>query len=729
MESGQLRANRNIASPAQSGEHSSWRAFWKILTSFNRSKMAPYMAFRNAAGMLLSLATGTATHVAFGGSAAALGALFVSYSDGRDPYRHRAFRMIAASVTIACAAFIGGMSDQYRFGVGVVAAAAAFVAGMSVAFGETAMNVGTVSLVMLTIFSAQHLTPESLLKAALLALLGGLIQTALSVAFWPVRRYDPERRTLASLFLGLGRAAEEPIQPGTAPPASLQMSQAQGALRSLRLDSGDESLRYQSLLNQAERARLSVIRLLQMQAALGGKGQPGREGETLSRLLSAAGRALKAIGTSLLSGMGSILSHDQIAKVDQLIEEMRLLPAGNASALEGVAMKDTLFQMDALAGQLRAAADLAAGSASLQGVSFGLPSAPQSWRFSPNSIVATLRANLNLQSAVFRHAVRLMICLTIAGMIAHATNWSRSYWIPMTVVILLRPDFAATFSRGLLRIAGTIAGLIVATAQIHFLPPTLAVRATLIGICVFLLRWLGLANYGFFVVCVTAAIVLLISLTGVPPKTLIQARAIDTLIGGALALSAYALWPTREPVDAVLADLLAAYREYFRAVAQRYLGSAMDEALLSRARLAARLARSNLEASIERLAVEPSTDTNQIELVRSVIASSHRFVNATMVLEAGETKNSAVPASPEAQQFVADVQTTLLGLESMLHGRETGPAEMPDLRSDFRLLLKANDPYFHSHSLETVEGDTIVNSLNTVGEQILRWREQRHAHS
>src|SRR5271165_7388723 len=63
MESGQLRANRNIASPAQSGEHSSWRAFWKILTSFNRSKMAPYMAFRNAAGMLLSLATGTATHV------------------------------------------------------------------------------------------------------------------------------------------------------------------------------------------------------------------------------------------------------------------------------------------------------------------------------------------------------------------------------------------------------------------------------------------------------------------------------------------------------------------------------------------------------------------------------------------------------------------------------------------------------------------------------------------
>jgi len=124
---------------------------------------------------------------------------------------------------------------------------------------------------------------------------------------------------------------------------------------------------------------------------------------------------------------------------------------------------------------------------------------------------------------------------------------------------------------------------------------------------------------------VTAAIVLMLSLTGVAPKLLIQARAIDTLIGGALALSAYALWPTREPVEAALANLLAAYREYFRAVAQRYLGTTTDETLVSRERLASRMARSNLEASAERLAAEPLTDTNKIELVRSMIAKFASF--------------------------------------------------------------------------------------------------------
>ena len=47
----------------------------------------------------------------------------------------------------------------------------------------------------------------------------------------------------------------------------------QTALRSLRQDTSEESLRYKSLLKQAELARLSVIRLLQTQATLERKGQ------------------------------------------------------------------------------------------------------------------------------------------------------------------------------------------------------------------------------------------------------------------------------------------------------------------------------------------------------------------------------------------------------------------------------------------------------------------------
>lgn len=57
--------------------------------------------------------------------------------------------------------------------------------------------------------------------------------------------------------------------------------------------------------------------------------------------------------------------------------------------------------------------------------------------------------------------------------------------------------------------------------------------------------------------------------------------------------------------------------------------------------------------------------------------------------------------------------------------QQTSSTEMPDLRNDFRVMLKADDQYFHPHALETVEGDTIVNSINTLREQILRWQEQQ----
>jgi len=257
------------------------------------------------------------------------------------------------------------------------------------------------------------------------------------------------------------------------------------------------------------------------------------------------------------------------------------------------------------------------------------------------------------------------------------------------------------------------------------LPQTFAVQATLIGACAFLLRWLGPANYGFFATGVTSTIILLLALTGSEHRFLIHARYIDTLIGGIVALSAYALWPTREPVEHALAEMLAAYREYFSAVARCYFNRQTDPDLADRKRLGTRMARSNLEASIDRLAAEPGTESRHIEPVRSMLASSHRLAHAIMALEAVETDCTATPATPALLRFVADVQTTLTELEHMLRGHKVALPEMPDLRNDFRVLLAAGDQRFYPHTVASIEGDTIVNTVNTLRDLILRWQEQR----
>src|SRR5262249_8074719 len=136
-----------------------------------------------------------------------------------------------------------------------------------------------------------------------------------------------------------------------------------------------------------------------------------------------------------------------------------------------------------------------------------------------------------------------------------------------------KPEFATTFSRGILRIAGTIVGLLLATALFHFLPIHTATEIVLIGIFMFLMRWLGPANYGVFAVMISAIVVLMLTINGISPRDVIFARGINTVAGGVLALLAYLAWPTweRTRIADNAAVLLRTYREYFSAVANSYM--------------------------------------------------------------------------------------------------------------------------------------------------------------
>ena len=60
------------------------------------------------------------------------------------------------------------------------------------------------------------------------------------------------------------------------------------------------------------------------------------------------------------------------------------------------------------------------------------------------------------------------------------------------------------------------------------------------------MRWFGPANYGLSAVAISGVVVLLVALTGVDPQPAIEARAINTSIGGGLAMVAYLAWPTWE---------------------------------------------------------------------------------------------------------------------------------------------------------------------------------------
>ncbi len=668
-------------------------------------------------GMVLPLAAGVVLGSPAGGLIASIGALNVSYSDGADPYGYRARRMCAAAVLCALAVFAGGFLGRHEALVVILSAICAFPAGLAVAVGTTAADIGSIALVTLIVFSAHGMTAVDALRSAGAALAGGLLQTAFALAFWPLRRYRPERRALGALFRELARVAAEPPQVLEAPPASEQSTQAQLALAGL---SGDRSLaaeRCLAILSQAERIRLALMMLVRLRVRIGREDDSASAAGIMEECLALASRILSAIAGSL-SGEQALHPHAELEKLHPLAESLR------SAAGPGELLRDARLQIEALAGQLRSAEELTDHIDPAGTLEFARREAAQPPMLRLTGSLAVLRANLSLDSAAFRHALRLSVCVAIGEMVSAAAGWTRAYWCPMTIAIVLRPDFTSTFSRGILRVAGTLVGLACATALFHILSPSIGVQVALIGVLAFLLRCFGPANYGVFVIALTALVVLLIALTGVAPGELIAARGLNTLAGGCIALAAYAVWPTweRTRLPDELARLFDAYRAYFEAVCDGYThpqDSFADR--LDRTRLDARLARSNLEASMARFRGEPGADLGRITALDAILANSHRFIHAVMSLEAGLERSRPAPVREAFHPFAAHAIATLNLLSATLRGAPLPPGALPDLREDHNALVRSGDPQTARYALVNLESDRITNSLNTLVLEVKQW--------
>ena len=553
-------------------------SFWHRVLQFQKEKIAPWIALRNTLGFALPLAAGIALGSIPAALIASIGALNVSYSDSHDPYLQRARRMLAASALVGLAVFAGAVCGNHQVLAVPVAGAWAFAAGMLVALSTTAADLGIMSLVTLVVFAAKPLRPESAALSSGLAVGGGLLQTALALAFWPIRRYVPERRALAGLYAELARAAVAQPDVREAPPASAQSTEAQTALASLAGDYSIEGERYRMLLSQAERARLGLFALGRLRVRIAREAPASAAAGLLERYLEVAARVLQSIGDALVAPQPSQSARAQLDELQALAEQLRAAEAP---------LPDARLQMDAITGQLRSALELTASTTVAGLAAFVRQEVRRPWRLRLAGTLATLRANLSLRSAACRHALRLATCVALGDAVGRSFALHRSYWLPMTVAIVLKPDFASTFSRGVLRLVGTFAGFICATALFHLLPAAPAAQTAAIASLMFVLRCWGPANYGIFVTAVTGMIVLLIAMAGVSPKEAIAARGFNTAIGGAIALAAYWLWPTweRTRVQDAMAQMLDAYREYFRAIRESYIQpeASFDDARTARA--------------------------------------------------------------------------------------------------------------------------------------------------
>ncbi|CBA16249.1 FUSC family protein [Xanthomonas albilineans] len=664
------------------------------------------VALRNTVAVVAPLALGVASGHAEIGLAVATGALNTMFSDLPGPYRARMQRMLMAALAAGVAALLGMLIGTQTLTLALAALVLGLGGGLLVALGPVAARAGLTSMILLVVSADVHLPPMQSLGVAALIFAGGVLQMLMALAAWPLQRYRPERFALADLMRQIAGIARQRPNASAVAPATEAVLEAMVMLHGQHRSRGLAVQSLRIIAELCERTRQELLTLCDLHGRLE-TNSPARL--PIERVLERSAVVLDQLAYAMDNAADPKAAADSMTGFDDLVDTLAQVQAQTEDTRERRLLRIAVARAQGLGGQLRALVRNGHWASSRGEIQAELAEARLPAALRQRAPLQTLRANLRMSSVAFRHALRCGVCLALAMLFARWQAIPHGYWIPMTTAIVLKPDFGGTLRFGALRVAGTLAGLLLATVLTHAVMDGTAVRLLLLTIFCLGFRLLTQVNYGLGVASLTGMLVLLLSFEGMAPGEAIGERIQATLLGSTLALVAYALWPTweRQHLRATLAQLLLTYRDHLVAVLEGRLQA------LSETRAAARTARTNVQASIERLRGEPLRKRNlrELTLAESVLANSNRLIRASLMLEAVLREAPVPPALPELQHFHEQAHIALTQLANSL--RDGTPPAQATLRADERRLAEA----LAAHAQEGAEG-SVLSALADASDRI-----------
>ena len=614
---------------------------WLNFGPFRWADLRVAGALRAGAGMVTPLAVGLVTgHLEYG-AFAALGAMPAGLVTFQGFSRTRVTAVVLAAFGMAAATFVGSTAADGN-GWWLVPAVAVFsyLAGLLVTLGQRLAVAGLQLPIALLIASGIPLRPGDAALRAILVLAGGLWQAALVVASWAFLPGGRERSSLAAVYRALGAYAAEhgsqPADAGIAPPSA---TFGTGVLEDPNpLLRAPDRARLTLLLEEAGRIRVSL-------AAVASFG-PQRS------VLEPAARVLDGLADALGTWRGH---RHRAAALEQTLAAIEL-------------PQDTAWRWAAAAllGQLRAAVRLLASL----GDSDGEPAVSRAdagqrrtaRRADLTAALLALRANAGISTEAGRHALRLAVVAAIGEIIAQASGLPHGYWIALTIVIVLRPDYASTIYRGVQRAGGTVIGVGLGAATVLLLHAGTAALVAAAGVTMTIAYAVFAVSYLLYAVFLTDFVVILLALLGQAAEQTAAARLIGTGIGAALAVIGYLAWPSweGESAQAKIARLYETQARYASLVLRAYTRPGRpDPAAVRSAQITARRARSDAEASADRLADEPPRPPMTARLAYALTDTARRIAHASLTLDAAvSAPAAAADGQLPADRATADGQAT-----------------------------------------------------------------------
>lgn len=725
-----------------------------LLQQFQLQPGKPAIAsgFRSLFILGVPIGIGIITNHTAESAIATMAAWFVGMVNVDGAYRQRAIAMIAATIGVTVMFLIASLVSSHLWLAIPTTFLVIFITGLASLYGNVAASVSLITSIMFVISLARFASFSSLstlIQHCALCLAGGTWTTILSLGLWVVRPDVPAMQIVAKCYLSLSNfvdlASHRALNPKDHQEWEQQFLQAQDTVIQNLISArsvwttiwtrqrganfrGNQLLVLIEDINQIVN---SVVALSELLAIASEHQLFSRLQQEIQQVIEQSAIALQMLSQAIAKGKNSpdlgdldrsleALEHQRQVLRSQILNQTINAQTDEYSDL--LNLGKITASLTKLVEQIHTDAeivtDLSQGKQrnSIAQRDISPPAQPER-----STIIDTLRNNFTFDSVLFRHALRLALITTLAELLASLFQLPTGYWITLTALVALKPNFGGTSQTTVQRVVGTILGGIIGIALVLLVKNSLAIT-----VCFLLLVFVAMSvrslSYSLFIILLTPAIILLLNIISAGGWKVGVLRIFDSLAGGVLALlGSYLLFPRweRQQLPAQLEKTIRANLAYFQQVIANYLHPEYNAFAdsINMLRHQAALENANANAAAQRLFSEPRHIQGEIEPVMTLIIYIRGFFSSVTTLAEHLREFSGEYQFPEVKRLADTIVQVLENLADVL-GQGQPPQPLPALDSYLEAI------HYQIEQLHTARLSEIATNYNTLTPTLQAVREQ-----
>jgi uncharacterized membrane protein YccC len=665
--------------------------FLKFLVQSEPGKPAIANGLRAALSLGIPMLIGQFIDQRESGLFVGLIAYFVNLANVAGSYQIKAKAMAIATFGITISVFVATLVASIPILAVILTFLWGLASGFASLYGNTGANVG---LVVGMSFVSTIAIPGDLnvaLLRSLLCLIAGSWAMLLSLVMWPFKPYDPLRIAVAECFNALANYLQT-FAGATATTENIlavrtALETARMILGTARIGQSAQSWMGEQLLvliQDGDRLLGAVIALTELLETHSHQQQYRSVQYLIDDALIQMSIVFRSI-SKVISGKSASIDLGNLNRIYEALKKQQhrqrqAIIASEKNYGNLVALSSLVRTIEKLIKQLQYTAQSAKSLRENNNTSQRHAEPLLLIKTEQHSLLSLLKENCTLESAIFRHALRLGVSLSVGVILYSITNLPMGYWVTLTIMLVLKPNLGKTFQRFFQRVGGTILGAVVAAVILA----TIASKPVL-DIIIVITVFFGIAligfNYGYSVVFLSIFILLITDTSNSTGWQFAEFRVLNTLIGAALAFgSHYFIWPNweRDRFPSQLAIALRQSQTYFNDVMAIYQGIEADDARIIAQRRQTGLAVGNAQASFQGLLREPKMHPELVEPGMTLLVYLGRFTSAITVLAAHLEHFRLTVPLPELATFVGQISLVLEQLANAVE-QEIAPPPLPDL--------------------------------------------------